>query len=217
MSTLQEEIAAEQSIATYELIGKLRVAYDTSLRKAASTLSTKFKYGKLLCYSVSRGCIRQGVELLRELQAYLTVEIQTKRRAVSCNSPLVHSSKSQSQDSEYVFVNERSMVDNKPAEEREESIGSVSDSDIEHFELDEEELSEQCMYHIAVAYFRLGDYRTSARLCDELLFLNENHPRAGALRNLCMYSIVNRGALGFLLTVGVALPLLMWHKTAAKS
>ena len=74
------------------------------------------------------------------------------------------------------------------------------------FEGPEARLVELCIFYLAVGEYRLGEYRRGIARCDELLREEPEHARALALRHLCFVSMVSRGAVGLLLTVGVAVP-----------
>jgi hypothetical protein len=74
------------------------------------------------------------------------------------------------------------------------------------FEGPEARLMGLCLFYLAVGEYRLGEYRQGIARCDELLREEPEHARALALRHLCFVSMVSRGAVGLLLTVGVAIP-----------
>jgi hypothetical protein len=74
------------------------------------------------------------------------------------------------------------------------------------FEGPEARLVELCLFYLAVGEYRLGENRRGIARCDELLREDPEHARALALRQLCFVSMVSRGAVGLLLTVGVAVP-----------
>ncbi len=74
------------------------------------------------------------------------------------------------------------------------------------FEGHEARLMGLCLFYLAVGEYRLGEYRQGIARCDELLREEPEHARALALRHLCFVSMVSRGAVGLLLTVGVAIP-----------
>jgi len=75
------------------------------------------------------------------------------------------------------------------------------------------ELLSQCIFYKALGYYRLSDYRRAMKVCDELAVLNTNITSGSQLRSLCLYSMVSRGALGFLVTIGVAVPAAYLYKS----
>lgn len=69
----------------------------------------------------------------------------------------------------------------------------------------------ECLYYIALAYYRLGDYTEAVAACDSLLEDDPaNKERTQRLRTAAVYARLSRGALGVLVTVGMVVPAWFW-------
>mmetsp|Transcript_18158 Transcript_18158/g.22314 ORF Transcript_18158/g.22314 Transcript_18158/m.22314 type:complete len:167 (-) Transcript_18158:1278-1778(-) len=66
-----------------------------------------------------------------------------------------------------------------------------------------ENLYEDCLYHLALCHFRLGEYINSWRVSDVLLKKNATHVGALELRSLSKSTLLRRSLSAFLLVIGI--------------
>jgi len=208
---LQEEVDAGEALATSETVLRLRQAYDTQLRNESSpAIAAKLAYGAILCFSPERGLMRRGIDLLEEVYEFV------------CAHPNLAKEMKEEEPHDFVVLSHAEALDNDAGDSASsDCTDSVQASfhnvdPISGKELLDSKFPSTCLYYIAVAHFRLGQYSTAIENCDKLLdIIDPENERAKRLRDACVYNRLSRRAIGVALTLGVVLPAVFLHRSAS--